>query len=203
MQIVTFLSFFFLETHYFLTPNKPESVKLHIDVSKKLYFARSSNRIRSRLNKLEGRAKRLNIYNNYRFPFLLTSEYEYYCLKLDINFFSLKPLFISILEYAFKRIESISLSISLSKKERKKNHSIHRYRSVRYFTIITIICIIKIHKENSKLTNRRNEEIRKDGVEVGVGKNGGRRRAEVTRIVVRRPIVPDSADVVKRRGQAI
>lgn len=89
MQIVTFLSFFFLETHYFLTPNKPESVKLHVDVSKKLYFARSSNRIRSRLNKLEGRAKRLNIYNNYRFPFLLTSEYEYYCLKLDINFFSL------------------------------------------------------------------------------------------------------------------
>lgn len=38
---------------------------------------------------------------------------------------------------------------------------------------------------------------------IGKNEGGGRRKAEVTRIVVRRPIVPDSADVVKRRGQAI
>lgn len=148
MQIVTFLSFFFLETHYFVTPNKPESVKLHVDVSKKLYFA--SNRIRSRLNKLEGRAKRLNIYNNYRFPFLLTSEYEYYCLKLDINFFSLKSLFISILEYAFKRIESISLSISLSKKERKKTT---RSIDIDPFDILQLLQLFVLSRYTKKIRN--------------------------------------------------
>lgn len=41
VQTVIFLSFFILEIHYSVTPNKPESVKLHVD--KKLHFAQSSN----------------------------------------------------------------------------------------------------------------------------------------------------------------